>query len=67
MYHPVHRDGPVHHKDQNIENQVNELKKKTPAPTERNYAPIEANTKLYKEAADKLAVLIATAPLESSG
>lgn len=39
----------------NIENQVNELKRKTPAPTERNYAPIETNTKLYKEAADKLA------------
>ena len=38
-----------------IENQVNALKKKTPAPTEKNYAPIEANTKLYKEAADKLA------------
>lgn len=38
-----------------IENQVNTLKKKTPAPTEDNYAPIEANTKLYKEAADKLA------------
>lgn len=38
-----------------IENKVNELKKKTPAPTDKNYAPIEANTKLYKEAAEKLA------------